>query len=67
MNLDATHEVVTLHVLPPLPYAESALDPVISANTIGFHYEPAPKAPPNAGFGCCLHDRRARRSAPSAL
>jgi superoxide dismutase, Fe-Mn family len=28
----------TLHVLPLLPYAENALDPVISANTIGFHY-----------------------------
>lgn len=27
-----------LHVLPPLPYAESALEPTISANTIGFHY-----------------------------
>jgi Fe-Mn family superoxide dismutase len=26
------------HVLPPLPYADNALDPVISANTIGFHY-----------------------------
>ena len=26
------------HVLAPLPYAESALDPVISARTIGFHY-----------------------------
>jgi superoxide dismutase, Fe-Mn family len=24
--------------LPPLPYAENALSPVISANTIGFHY-----------------------------
>ncbi len=24
--------------LPPLPYADNALDPVISANTIGFHY-----------------------------
>ncbi len=24
--------------LPPLPYAESALAPVISANTLGFHY-----------------------------
>jgi Fe-Mn family superoxide dismutase len=24
--------------LPPLPWAENALDPVISANTIGFHY-----------------------------
>jgi Fe-Mn family superoxide dismutase len=26
------------HVLPSLPYADNALDPVISANTIGFHY-----------------------------
>ena len=26
------------HVLAPLPYAENALDPVISARTIGFHY-----------------------------
>jgi Fe-Mn family superoxide dismutase len=26
------------HVLPPLPYAENALDPVISESTIGFHY-----------------------------
>jgi Fe-Mn family superoxide dismutase len=26
------------HVLPSLPYADSALAPVISANTIGFHY-----------------------------
>lgn len=25
-------------LLPPLPYADSALAPVISANTIGFHY-----------------------------
>ena len=31
-------EKATLHVLPPLPYVESALDPVISANTLGFHY-----------------------------
>ena len=38
MNIDAAHEVLTLHVLPPLPYAENALDPVISANTIGLHY-----------------------------
>ena len=28
----------TAHALPPLPYADSALSPVISANTIGFHY-----------------------------
>jgi superoxide dismutase, Fe-Mn family len=26
------------HTLPPLPYADNALDPIISANTIGFHY-----------------------------
>jgi superoxide dismutase, Fe-Mn family len=26
------------HVLPSLPYADNALDPVVSANTIGFHY-----------------------------
>jgi Fe-Mn family superoxide dismutase len=26
------------HLLPPLPYAENALEPVITANTIGFHY-----------------------------
>jgi len=25
-------------VLPPLPWPENALDPVISSNTIGFHY-----------------------------
>ena len=31
-------ENAALHVLPPLPYAENALDPVISADTIGFHY-----------------------------
>jgi Fe-Mn family superoxide dismutase len=27
-----------MFTLPPLPWAENALDPVISANTIGFHY-----------------------------
>ncbi len=27
-----------VHVLPPLPYAENALEPVISANTLSFHY-----------------------------
>src|SRR5271155_5179535 len=31
-------EKTTLHVLPSLPYAENALDPVISGRTIGFHY-----------------------------
>jgi Fe-Mn family superoxide dismutase len=34
---DVTDKAV-LHVLPPLPYAENALDPVITANTIAFHY-----------------------------
>ena len=33
-----TIEKAALHVLPPLLYAENALDPVISTNTIGFHY-----------------------------
>ena len=28
----------TPHTLPPLPYAESALDPVISSRTVGIHY-----------------------------
>lgn len=28
----------TPHVLPALPYLENALDPVISANTVAFHY-----------------------------
>jgi superoxide dismutase, Fe-Mn family len=28
----------SLHTLPSLPYADNALYPVISANTIGFHY-----------------------------
>jgi hypothetical protein len=27
-----------MFTLPPLPYAENALDPVISANTLSFHY-----------------------------
>ncbi len=31
-------ESVTTYVLPPLPYAENALAPAISANTISFHY-----------------------------
>jgi Fe-Mn family superoxide dismutase len=37
MSNDKT-EKVTLHLLSPLPYADNALDPVISANTISFHY-----------------------------
>lgn len=28
----------TPYVLPPLPYADNSLEPVISAKTIGFHY-----------------------------
>src|SRR5512137_79732 len=28
----------TPHVLPFLPYAENALEPVITANTMSFHY-----------------------------
>ena len=28
----------TPHTLPPLPYVEDALDPVISARTVGIHY-----------------------------
>jgi Fe-Mn family superoxide dismutase len=31
-------ESATAYVLPPLPYAEDALEPVISAKTISFHY-----------------------------
>jgi superoxide dismutase, Fe-Mn family len=37
MNNDKIKSTPT-HVLPPLPYAENALDPVISTKTIGFHY-----------------------------
>src|ERR1700675_1674828 len=36
--MTAVIDKAALHVLPPLPYAEGALDPVISARTIGFHY-----------------------------
>jgi len=35
---DTTVPAAPPHVLAPLPYAENALEPVISANTIGFHY-----------------------------
>jgi len=37
MSIDKIESAV-VHVLPPLPYAENALGPVISANTISFHY-----------------------------
>ncbi len=33
-----SEKAATPRVLPPLPYADNALEPVISANTIGFHY-----------------------------
>jgi Fe-Mn family superoxide dismutase len=36
MSKEMTEKAV--HILPPLPYAQNALDPVISANTISFHY-----------------------------
>ncbi len=38
MTTIETTDKTPLHVLPPLPYAENALDPVISARTIGFHH-----------------------------
>jgi superoxide dismutase, Fe-Mn family len=31
-------ESTPVHILPPLPYEENALDPTISAKTVGFHY-----------------------------
>jgi Fe-Mn family superoxide dismutase len=33
-----TIEKAVVHDLPPLPYVKNALDPVISANTLEFHY-----------------------------
>jgi Fe-Mn family superoxide dismutase len=38
MTIIETTDKTALHVLLPLPYAENALDPVISARTIGFHH-----------------------------
>ena len=35
---DHKTSAASLHVLAPLPYADDALAPVISAHTIGFHY-----------------------------
>ncbi len=34
---DKTESAIS-HSLPPLPYGENALSPVISANTVNFHY-----------------------------
>jgi hypothetical protein len=38
MKINEKIESATVYVLPPLPYAQNALEPVISANTISFHY-----------------------------
>jgi len=38
LGAPAVARAASPHVLPPLPYADNALDPVISAQTIGFHY-----------------------------
>ncbi|MFA5088159.1 MAG: superoxide dismutase [Candidatus Omnitrophota bacterium] len=38
MKINDKAEIITTHGLPPLPYAPNALEPVISANTISFHY-----------------------------
>ncbi len=35
---NTANEKVSGHILSPLPYAPNALDPVISAQTISFHY-----------------------------
>jgi superoxide dismutase, Fe-Mn family len=37
-GLSGTARAASSNALPPLPYADNALEPVISANTIGFHY-----------------------------
>jgi superoxide dismutase, Fe-Mn family len=37
-NLPGNARAATVHTLPPLPFADTALDPVISANTLSFHY-----------------------------
>ena len=34
----STAQAASPYTLAPLPYAENALEPVITANTIGFHY-----------------------------
>src|SRR4029450_12707630 len=37
-NPNDFQEEIRMFTLPPLPWAENALDPVISPNTISFHY-----------------------------
>ncbi|MBN1914241.1 MAG: superoxide dismutase [Candidatus Omnitrophica bacterium] len=38
IKINEKTESATVHVLPSLPYAENALEPVISAKTISFHH-----------------------------
>ena len=38
ISIHRLKEQDAMFTLPPLPYAENALDPVISANTLSFHY-----------------------------
>ena len=38
MKSDNKSECASPHLLPSLPYGDNALSPVISANTLGFHY-----------------------------
>ncbi len=37
-NISSVPGAVSSHILPPLPFAENALEPVISGNTLSFHY-----------------------------
>ena len=37
-NSSSVPETATPHVLPPLPFSETALEPVITAHTLSFHY-----------------------------
>jgi Fe-Mn family superoxide dismutase len=37
-NLTTNPGTALPHILPPLPYADNALEPVITANTLSFHY-----------------------------
>jgi Fe-Mn family superoxide dismutase len=43
-DFDGEENVAGVHVLPPLPYSVNALEPVISAKTLTFHYEKHHKA-----------------------
>ena len=39
MQRDASRTIAATYTLPPLPYAQRALAPIISARTVRFHYE----------------------------